>query len=53
MDTPCVQVCVVQDGYCLGCNRSQQEIADWTSLTDEQRLRIIEELDTRETPGWD
>lgn len=25
-DTPCVGVCMIEDGYCVGCGRSEAEI---------------------------
>ena len=52
MDTPCVQVCVMQKGYCIGCNRTIKEIETWQDLTDQERSSIMKELETRETPAW-
>jgi len=52
MDTPCVQVCVMQEGYCIGCNRTIKEIETWQDLTDQERSSIMKELETRETPSW-
>lgn len=25
-DTPCIGVCTMEEGYCLGCGRSEEEI---------------------------
>jgi predicted Fe-S protein YdhL (DUF1289 family) len=48
MQTPCEKICVMENGYCLGCNRTQEEIANWSNYTDNERERIMEELFDRE-----
>lgn len=47
--TPCVQVCVLdrQERLCIGCLRTGEEIAGWTSMTDAERERIMAELPAR------
>ena len=47
--SPCISVCTISpdSGYCLGCFRSREEISGWLKLTDEQKLAVIEELDSR------
>lgn len=27
--SPCIKVCKVEDGRCIGCNRTLEEIANW------------------------
>lgn len=43
METPCINVCVVDDasGLCIGCRRSLAEIAAWATLSAAERSRII------------
>lgn len=37
-DNPCVSLCKLDDdGVCLGCGRTKQEIKSWKALPDEQR----------------
>lgn len=37
-DNPCVSLCELDDdGVCLGCGRTKQEIKSWKTLADEQR----------------
>ena len=48
MQSPCEKICVMENGYCLGCNRTQEEIANWINYTDEERERIMDELFDRE-----
>jgi len=48
MQSPCQKICVMENGYCLGCNRTQEEIANWISYTDAQRDSIVQQLEDRE-----
>jgi predicted Fe-S protein YdhL (DUF1289 family) len=49
MKSPCVNVCVIDPGtgLCSGCGRSITEIAGWTTMTDRERQRIIDDLPRR------
>jgi len=48
VDSPCVDICRLDDdGYCVGCFRTGQEIADWLAYSPEQRLDIIKRLPAR------
>jgi uncharacterized protein len=45
MITPCVGKCQMdQHDVCIGCGRSLQEIARWTSMTDQERQLIVDRL---------
>ena len=47
--TPCVMVCTVDgaSGLCLGCFRTLPEIATWSRMSDEERAKIMGQLDGR------
>ncbi len=47
--TPCVMVCTVDgtSGLCLGCFRTLPEIATWSRMSDEERAKIMSELNGR------
>lgn len=49
MDTPCIQICVVDtvSGYCIGCGRTGDEIAAWIRMTPEERRRTMDLLPDR------
>ncbi|MCY3997638.1 MAG: DUF1289 domain-containing protein [Rhodobacter sp.] len=49
VDSPCVRVCVVHpvSGLCAGCLRSAEEISLWSSMTSNERRRIMAELPKR------
>ena len=44
--SPCVKICRLEDGVCIGCGRTQDEIREWVIMTDNQREKIMERLET-------
>jgi predicted Fe-S protein YdhL (DUF1289 family) len=44
MRTPCKQICQIEEGICVGCNRTLYEVAAWSRLSDDERSRIMETL---------
>ncbi len=41
--SPCTGICSLDDrGLCAGCLRTADEIAAWSRMNDDQRLRWIE-----------
>ena len=44
--SPCVKICSLEEGVCIGCGRSQDEIREWVIMTDIQREEIMERLKT-------
>lgn len=49
--SPCIGVCQLDDtGLCGGCHRTGAEIARWSQMGDDERLRLMETvLPERET----
>ena len=49
--SPCVNICTVDpdSGYCLGCNRTEDEIVKWglSETTDDWKKENLKELETR------
>ncbi len=47
--TPCVQICVLDplSGLCIGCGRTREEIAGWSTLSEPKRLEIMRGLQGR------
>jgi predicted Fe-S protein YdhL (DUF1289 family) len=39
--SPCVKVCSIEEGYCIGCGRSQDEIREWFYCDDDRKLEIL------------
>ena len=43
IESPCVAVCKIdhENGYCIGCNRTIEEITNWSSFNDIQKKKIL------------
>lgn len=40
--SPCVGICTLDNNqYCIGCGRHMKEIANWTTMTNEEKFKII------------
>ena len=43
--TPCIGVCRLDEhGYCVGCQRSGDEITRWRGMSDAERLFVMDEV---------
>jgi predicted Fe-S protein YdhL (DUF1289 family) len=49
IESPCILVCVIElnSGYCYGCGRTRDEIADWSHYTNQQRASLMPDLSER------
>lgn len=49
IDSPCVNICAIHPvtGYCAGCHRTADEIAQWSAMTGDARQGILLELPKR------
>ena len=47
--SPCVNICQLnpESGYCVGCMRTIDEIADWLEMTDEEKRQVLNQLEER------
>ena len=47
--SPCVNICVMhpQEGICVGCYRTLDEIAGWSSMSADARRAVIDALPER------
>lgn len=43
IESPCILVCVMdsQTGFCLGCARTLDEIAGWSTLDSDERRAVM------------
>ena len=48
-DSPCVDICQMdsESGFCVGCGRTIEEIANWSSYTNEKKKDILKQLKSR------
>jgi len=44
VESPCIQVCDIEKGYCIGCGRSQDEIREWFYADNDRKLEILERI---------
>lgn len=43
--SPCIGICSIDDdGLCGGCHRTGDEIAAWSLMNDDVRLRFMEDV---------
>ena len=43
--SPCIGICTIDDdGLCAGCHRTGDEIAAWSLMNDDVRLRFMEDV---------
>jgi uncharacterized protein len=49
--SPCIGVCRIDPpgGFCIGCQRTLDEIADWPMLSNAEKQRLLESLKERST----
>lgn len=45
--SPCVGICRVEGGSCVGYLRTLEEIVNWIGLDRESRLKIMKNLESR------
>jgi uncharacterized protein len=49
--SPCIKVCRIEDGFCVGCKRTLDEIRDWMILSDYEQKKLLHELMWRKDNG--
>jgi hypothetical protein len=49
IDSPCVNICIIhpQAKICAGCNRTMEEISNWSKKSTLERKEIMKELPNR------
>ena len=45
IESPCVKICTLENGVCIGCGRTQDEIREWVILSNEERNIIMKRLE--------
>ena len=45
VESPCIGVCALgDDGCCMGCHRTSDEIAGWPTMSDDERREVLERV---------
>ena len=46
--SPCVGICEIDDdGLCLGCRRTDEEIFSWLTYSEEERIEKLKKMKQR------
>ena len=51
VESPCIAVCKIdyESGYCIGCNRTIEEITNWSIFDDSQKRKILTKIKCKNT----
>ena len=49
IDSPCNDICTTdpESGLCIGCGRTQEEIANWLFFSEKQKKKVLKNLENR------
>jgi hypothetical protein len=47
--SPCVDICTInnKNGMCDGCYRTIHEITDWSVMSDNEKIIVLDQLEDR------
>ena len=40
VESPCINVCKIENDVCIGCGRTLEEIAHWSEMTDTEKEQV-------------
>lgn len=52
VESPCVNICRIEDSECVGCRRTRDEIRLWLNVSDEEKLKILENIKKRKNKNY-
>lgn len=53
MDSPCIGICRIEAGRCVGCHRSISRVARWAYMSEGEREAVMTALTEAFGPGPD
>lgn len=46
IESPCIKICILDENHvCEGCHRTIDEIMAWPTLSDEEKLAVLERIE--------
>ena len=51
VESPCQNICLIEEGYCIGCGRTEDQIMEWLYADDDRKLEILDEISERVKNG--
>ena len=47
VESPCINVCKIENDVCIGCGRTLEEIAHWSEMTDVDKEQVNANLQNK------
>ena len=47
VESPCINVCKIENDVCVGCGRTLEEIAHWSEMTDADKEQVNANLQNK------
>ena len=47
VESPCINVCKIENDVCIGCGRTLEEIAHWLEMTDADKEQVNANLQNK------
>ena len=47
VESPCINVCKIENDVCIGCGRTLEEIAHWSEMTDADKEQVNANLQNK------
>jgi len=51
IQSPCTDLCIMEDGICTGCGMTNEEVTKWATMTNEDRKKVIDRLEAAKSAG--
>jgi predicted Fe-S protein YdhL (DUF1289 family) len=46
--SPCQHICILEEGVCIGCKRTKEEISKWNKYTNEEKQNVLDRIKKEE-----
>lgn len=47
IESPCIGICRLKSGICIGCFRTSKEVTKWWDATTDEKKQIVENANKR------
>ena len=47
VESPCINVCKIENDVCIGCGRTLEELAHWLEMTDADKEQVNANLQNK------
>jgi len=44
IQSPCVSICLQENGFCTGCGRTIEEIQHWWKYTNQEKQQVMDRI---------